>query len=297
MGLCLCVIFVFTYVNCFAADRFNLLVMGDDSDIDTVPANSRVFKGVVSKLNNQMHDAGFDVYEEIAITDGGYFNPGERRSDRDLVAIARTIQKPPIDVAVLFSIYARLDDKSYGKKIVATVQGRLLHVKTGQFLGSFEIQSPKNWYAPANCKRECVLETVREKSQILAQDVGAVLATKLACLASDDCDPLAAKNQMVTGYELQFIGFEADVLLKIEKELMRLDGYSEHRPSTISPTETKLWYQSSTTSAKLNRHINQSLKRFKQQGNVRFTGNIFRIVKGKASNPVVLKEIKDTENW
>ena len=172
-----------------AADNPNLLVLGEDADRDTVPRDSRVFKRVVGALANQMHDNSFDVYDETAITLDNFEQGRVRRSDVEIIDIARSVKKPPIDVAVIFSIYASAKDTSYTTKVTARIEGRLLNVQTGKRLGNFEVDSGKRWNAPRNCDRECILEVVGDKTRVLANDLGAVLAEKLAWMVDAGSEP------------------------------------------------------------------------------------------------------------
>ncbi|MBT6531040.1 MAG: hypothetical protein HOK99_09005, partial [Betaproteobacteria bacterium] len=64
----LCIALVIPVLSgCGASDhagKINILIMGEDADSDTVPRNSRVFKRVLSGLSNELHDEGFNVYDE-----------------------------------------------------------------------------------------------------------------------------------------------------------------------------------------------------------------------------------------
>ena len=51
-----------------AAEKPNIMIMGDDADRDTVPRNSPVFRRVLDALSNQLNEEGFDVYDETAVT-------------------------------------------------------------------------------------------------------------------------------------------------------------------------------------------------------------------------------------
>ena len=277
-----------------AADNPNLLVMGEDADNDTVPRNSRVFKRVVGALANQMHDNSFDVYDETAITLDNFEQGRVRRTDAEIIDIARSIKRPPIDVAVIFSIYASAQDKGYTTKVKARIEGRLLNAKSGKRLGNFEVDSGKYWNAPAKCNRECILEIVGDKSRILANDLGAVLAEKLAWMVDggDNSGGMdrPGTNGMVSDYYLVFDGFSAEDFSDIEEFLVIFSGYDSHRPVEARHTRTEISYKSSIGTAKLNRNLKKMLAELDLRGTIMFEGNTFTVrkitLRGKKKRPV-----------
>ena len=260
-----------------AADKPNLLIMGEDADKDTVPRNSRVFKRVLAAVTDQMNQVGFDVYDETAVTLDNFKQGRTRRTDAELIDIARSIQRPPIDVAVFYSIYASINKKSYTSKVKVRIEGRMLHAKTGQFLGNFEEISPREWNAPADCTRECVLEIVGKYSKILANELGAVLAEKLAWLANPGVD--SDHEGIPNAYTLIFDNFTPEEMLDIEEYLVIFSGYKSHRPIYSSQTRAELWYESDIKSAKLNRNLTKMLERLDLRGVVKFSGNTYTIKK------------------
>ena len=84
--------------------EINILIMGEDADSDTVPRNNRVFKRVLSGLSNELHDEGFNVYDETAVTMDHSTQGRTRRVDQEIIDIARSVKRPLIDVATIFSI-------------------------------------------------------------------------------------------------------------------------------------------------------------------------------------------------
>ena len=172
-----CQLFIFCYVimspgiasTAIAADRPNILIMGEDADTDSVPRNSQVFDRVLNALSNQLHDVGFDVFDETAITLNNFTQGRVHRSDAELIDIAKSIHRPPIDVVVIFSIYSTSQKNKYTTKIQTRIQGRMLNVQTGQRLGNVELDYPEGWNAPVGCDRDCLLSTVGKHSKIIAR--------------------------------------------------------------------------------------------------------------------------------
>jgi len=279
----------------FAADKPNILIIGEDAAGDSVPSDSRIFKRVLDALINQMHDRGFDVYDEAILTISNN-NPAHiRRSDREIIEIARASKRPPIDIVVIFQIYASTQNLSSQTRINTLLMGRLLNVKTGKHLGSFEVDSGKNFNGPVECKQECILTIVGDKSRILANDLGAVLAEKLLWMNNgDELSNSNDSNSMTTEYALIFDGFNAKEYMAIEEYLVIFSGYAQHRPIEIRHTRSEIWYQSTIGTAKLDRNLNKMLAELDMQSVINFEGNTFTVKRITFRN----KKIKENnEIW
>ncbi len=283
----------------YAADNPNLLVMGEDVDEDSVPRNSRVFKRVVAALQSQMNAYSFNVYDETYVTMDNFEQGRVRRSNAELYDIGRSITRPPIDVAVVFTMYASARQNDYTTKVKARIEGRMVNVKTGQFIDNFEVDSGQFWNAPTNCNRECILEVVGDKATILGNDLGAVLAEKLDWLVAENSSSngidRGATNGMVTDYYLVFDGFSAEDFMDIEEYLVIFSGYDSHRPTTQRHTRTEVLYRSSIGTAKLNRNLKKMLGELDMRATLTFEGNTFTLkritLRGQNRQP------SDSEGW
>jgi hypothetical protein len=263
-----------------AAEKPNIVIMGEDADRDSVPRNSRVFRRVLDAISNQLNEKGFDVFDETAITLDDFAQGRTRRTDAEIIDIARAAKRPPIDVAVIFQIYASAEELSYTTKITSRISGRLLAIKSGQRLGNFEMNSPRTWVAPADCPRECTLEVVGAKSRILANDLGAVLTEKLAHLvAQDSSDDPTKLGGIPRAYSLVFDGFNETDISDIQEYLVVFSGYKRHRPTYSSPRRHEIWYESDISSGRLNRNLIKMLDHLDLRGIVTFSGSSYTVKK------------------
>lgn len=265
-------------LSALAADKPNILVMNIDSDKDTVPRNNRVSKRVQASIVNQLFDAGLDVYDETAVTLDSFAQGRSRRTDAELIDISKSVQRPPMDVTVFYSIYASANALPHTTKIAVRLEGRIFNVRTGQRMGNFEVKSPKEWTAEPKCTRECILETIGDAGQILADDLGAVLNEKLQWLINaDHSDDPAADNSLVGAYTMIFQNFTEDEVLKIEEFMLDFSGYKTHRPVYTSKRRAEFWYETTLKSAKLNRNVRKMLDVLDLRARVQFSGNTFTV--------------------
>jgi len=270
-------------ISVHAANNANILVIGNDANKGSVSRNSPVFNRVMGALVNQMHDNNFDVYDETAITLDDFDQDSVHRTDAEIINIARSIKRPPIDIAVIFSIYVNTQNQGYTTKVNARIEGRLLNVQTGRRLGNFEIDNTNPWNVPSRCNLDCILDNSNDNSRLMASDLGAVLAEKLAWMTDGGNSHLGldrpGTNQMNTGYNLIFDGFNAEAFANIEEYLVLFSGYDSYRPTEIRFTRTEIWYKSSIGTAKLLRNIKKMLAELNVKASVNFIGNTFTVKK------------------
>ncbi len=269
-----------------AGEQPNILVMGEDADKDTVPRNSRVFKRVLDAMAQELVTEGFKVYDEVAVSLDDFAQGRTRRTDAEIIDVSRKIKRPPIDVTVMFQIYASAKKLSYTTEIRARITGRLLNVRSGERLGNFEVKLEPAETAPVDCNRECILEVVGKHGKELGHDLGAVLAKKLDWLSptkSASAQPATTdsggQKGMSHAYSMVFTGFSPEDITEIEEFIVAFKGYEHHRPVKSSLRTNEYWYETSSDAARLNRNLRIMLDHLAMEGRVTYAGNSFKVEK------------------
>ncbi len=278
--------------------RINLVVMSDDADPDTVPRNSRIFNRVQLALSEYMNTRGFQVYDETAIA-GGINPPGRvRRRDAELIEVARAAPTP-LDAMAVYQIYAsvRRSPSAQIRFPEVRIAGRILNVRTGQFISAFEVGGFQLPALPNPCDRECVLEKVGDQSRTLASDLGAALATKLEVFARPGGSSAGADLNkdggaattaqasadgcvaLPTDYEIQLRDFTTSEVNRIEGEFVRWGCYQRHRATAMSDTMAAFFYSTSADSARITRNFRLMLELIGLNGQVTFSGNRVTVTK------------------
>jgi hypothetical protein len=244
-----------------AADQPKVLILGEDADPDSIARDSRVFKRVLAAVSNQLNAFGFDVFDETAISLDAFAQGRIRRPDAEIIDVARSVTRPPIDVALLFTIYANVEKRTYTSSIRTRIEGRLLDVRSGRRLGNFEVKSPAGWNAPVYCPRTCLLEIVGDRAAVLAADLGAVLSGKLV--------------QTFRGggaFVVILSGFDGDNRRAVENYLAAFSGYRSHRLIRSSTRNAEFWYDSAIKPERLDRNLRLMLERLGLTGRIAFAG-------------------------
>ena len=255
--------------------RLNVLVMGDDGDLDTVARNNRIFNRVLAAPEDRLHFGGYDTWNERAITGTNFVQDRVTRSEIELIEIARLVQTPPIDVLVSFSIYPNATQTRTTTLISARITGKMLSMPDGRHLGGFEVDSPDNWTAPFDCDRDCILEAVGDKARILAQSLGEVLVTMLDDQTRGGPVAVAAGAPVALSrnFNLAFNGFTEDDTRLIEEYLVSFTGYQSHSTIYAAPRVIEWAYKTTDDSAEIVRKLNVMLDRIGVDGWVFCGGN------------------------
>jgi hypothetical protein len=286
-----------------AGEQPNLLLVGNDADQDTVPRGSRIFNRVLAAMTGDMNQLGFKVYDETA-AGMDITNPGRvRRTDAELISIAQRIPKPPIDVIVVFQVYASVQQNAYSdiKELRVRIPARLIQVQTGRELGNFEVAvGPRGLKPlPVNCNRDCILESVGDQAEPIAHEVGTVLASKL-----DELSPVAPKSAvataepaplppppapaatalpgctgMSTAYTIVLKGFDPDESGWIEQTVTAFQGYEHERPVRTMTRYAEYWYETCSDDARLERNLRVMLDQMHGQYRLALTAHQFEIEK------------------
>jgi hypothetical protein len=168
----------------------NLLVMAENAEPDTVPRHNRIFNRVIAELSEALIAKGFQVYDETAAGMGVTELHRIKREDVELIEFARVMNRPPIDVIMIFQIFISAKKSLYGDTYRPDIRitGRLLGVRSNQQLGSFEYGGdlelpplPRTCFVPGpEPDRECLIEKVGLEARAIAGAVGQGLSEKLA---------------------------------------------------------------------------------------------------------------------
>lgn len=275
--------------------RINLLVMSDDADPDTVPRNNRIFNRVQLQLSEYLNTRGFQVYDETSLALGITPTGRVRRRDAELIEIARAVSTP-IDAMVVYQIYASARragaaDIRYPEIRIA---GRVLNVRSGQFIAAFEVGGFQLPALPNPCGAECLLETVGTHSRVLATDLGAAIAQKLEGFARQPGIAGGGKDgvgggvavaqgdgcaNLPTDFEIQLREFTTSEVDRIESEFVRWGCYRSHRTVRMTGNSADFFYSTSADSARLTRNFRLMMELVGLSGQVTFTGNRLTVTK------------------
>ncbi|MEM7224233.1 MAG: hypothetical protein AAF495_14720 [Pseudomonadota bacterium] len=266
-----------------ARDRANIVVIGEDFDLGTLPRDTQVYRGVLETLSGALHDAGFAIYDETSVTLDEFTQGRSHRSEAEIVDIARSVSRPPLDIAVLFSIYAYVQDFTYTKKVTSRLTARVLDLGSGRRIGSFELIPARQLRLPQNCARACTMARLEGRLRPLAAELSANLVAHLETVGARRALAIAPDQPIPAGYRLVFADFSAEEVADIEEYLVVFTGYRLHRPIETGRGRHEFWYESTSSRARLNRNLIKMLDHVRLGGRVNFVEDTFTVTKAAAS--------------
>lgn len=225
------------------SSKIPVLVMGEDSDPTSVKRSSDIFKRVLAGLKGSMQRHGFRmVDEEFMAVDMGW-KVTNRRPKTELIEAAKLANNAAqanlrSRAMVLFRIHATAKDLSFSNKVTTRIDGEIYDIASNSYLDGFELD-PAAYPAPADCNSLCISEVVGDKARDIAENLGDVLAKKLAYLnegqgrsgtvvASNDI-PSYAESQMLVPYTVELKHFDTREALSIIGVMAdEFPGYSSH---------------------------------------------------------------------
>ena len=253
----------------------NILILGLDEDRDSIPRKNRAFKRVVSELSTQLQKGGFRVYDETTLTLDKFSQDRVRRTQSEIIEIARSIDKTKIDIAVIFTIYPNHKRLSFTTKMNPTINGFLLNVRSGQRLGNFNV-GDNSFNLPVECDRNCVLSGVTDNASDLAQDLGFVLTEKLKRRV--DGNPSATINSgMNSEFKITLSGFQKSDANEIKEIMLNFRGYRGYDSIKEKITTVIFIYRTISKPDVIVANIEKALDHLNLKGYVTFSGDDIKV--------------------
>lgn len=287
----------------------SVMILGEDADKDTIPRGNVNFNRIQRAIAEQLIARGFKVYDETATTMDVLPQGAVRRELPELLQIAK-LAKSPIDVVVVFQIYAAVRDMKYVRGAMqpsVRVDGRLIRVRGGQDLGNFEYGSdieldpiPQSCRTGDQVDRTCLLETFGTQARVIGSAVGNGLATKLAAYLRADTDPgmvvpdaqyapaagrPACNGMDGTPFVLRIREFNGPELQRLEEAFTSFACYEHYKVLKQMPSLTEYWYETRADQARLTRDLQFVLQYMNLPGTVSVTADNVIIVEKHLTAP------------
>jgi hypothetical protein len=234
---------------------------------------------VLAALTEIMNTRGFDIYDETAacmeITEPGRV----RRKDAELIAVIRACAapaipgmrpRPPIDALVIIELFvSERQSKSTGMwYAMPRVAGRVLSVRTGQNLGSFEVGGEEIVVGSRSSTDKERLNRIGSESRLFAEQLGEALSVKLAALNAVGPDGCTGRSR---DYFITFTGFEREDMTKAEGLMMKFGCYRSHRPLAADAGRVQYYYSTHAPEGSILTNLRTLMEYLNAKGSVTTT--------------------------
>lgn len=248
-----------------------ILIVGEDENRDTIPADSQVFERCLRATSNRLIESGFDVRDETAMTLGTHEQSSKsRRSDAELIQIARDVGA---DVLVMLSLYPRLKTSAGATRVTLRASGRLLSVSDGGMMGNFEAEPLKHQVVEQPPNRRNTLAAAGKIAKVVGYEVADVLTNKVKQYYSAGKSGKAYGGRIVE-WTLVFDNFTREEMMQMEGYLVRFSGYKSHRPKSTGMNTNRhheYWYRSNIHEWKMKNNIYRLLKKLGLKGRIQMS--------------------------
>jgi len=240
-------------------DNIRVMVMGEDSDRNTVRRTSDIFKRVIAELKDGMARKGFRIVDEEFVAAELGWKITERRPKTELVQAMKLANKSgkahlSSRAMALFRIHAYKKSLNFANRIEVRLDGELYDGLTNEFKGTFEI--PRAAYpAPADCNGPCISEIVGDHARELAISLGDVLGEKLAYVSPRESGGMASSGSghgMKTTYTVKFKRFSTTEIMEIMHVMSNeFPGYVSHNLLQKAPAVSSYEYVTTAKASKV----------------------------------------------
>lgn len=220
------------------ANTTTMIVVGEDSDKNSVKRSNEVYKRVVTELQQTLLDRNIYVVDEDMIASRIGFKYVENRNKQDLIkslSIANSTNDARVRsrFAVVFSIFPNIQVMSMTKRITVRIRGQIFDLKNQRSLNSFEVKSLKPLSIPKDpsiCNDLCLDEKIGDVSIKLTGDLGNSIIDKFQDIlqkeadAADQQSPSKSKEILQNTYT---VGFKNIPKEKIKKAIEIMEQSTE----------------------------------------------------------------------
>lgn len=286
VGMLWLIVAFLTPITLYAGAGPNIMVFSDDAAEGAVGNKNRIYDAVVFELTNILGEEGYGVYEE-GIVGARTTKMNANRDIREVISIARSFKRPPIDIALVFRTYLDYRVMRYGNELDIRIHGRLRTVQSGEALGAFEVKKTFT-DLPMDCDLNCQLEHGAKNAKRLATDLADILSTKLTHVLSGGGSARLVDEYTSDGssgfakeYTVMLKGFSPDERGIIEEYMVeKFDGGNggEIRITDCSRRHCEYWYRTQLSGAHLYRNLQRLVDEVLEvPSNVSVDGNLYEV--------------------
>lgn len=249
--------------NAQSGEGIPIMILGEDSDPNSIARSSDVVRRVMLELTNQMARHNYQVIDEVAIAAEFNWPVRDRRPKKELYQILNLANASSnasfhTEAAVIFKIVGQSRDLGFAKEAFVRISGELYNPKAKTSIGGgFEV--PRLGPFPIELS---LSETVGDRAREIASELGDVLKKKLAKVVrgsttSAPSSGSASVGGLVTTYSFIFRNFSTREVYAITEVMEgEFPGFVSSGDPDGSSSVFKYPYKTKAKSAKLLKWVN-----------------------------------------
>jgi hypothetical protein len=236
--------FVSSY-NTLSYSDTRVVVVGEDSDRNSINRNSEIFRRVISQLQESLNRGGYQVIDEdmLSVKLGFSFNSNRPKTELiETLMVANDTQDATVQsrLAVVFAIFPQIKELSMTKKLEIRLRGDIYDLANLSPLATFEYETNKAIVIPRSnnlCDSLCVEELVGKESRVIARELGDVLVKKLDIAKQKVGDE---DGNLMSTYNLTVIRLSTSEALKFKRAIENFEEVDELITISTESSQRKL---------------------------------------------------------
>ena len=181
---------------------------------------------------------------------------------RNLLSVARSMIRPPIDLIVLHKLKIDIRRTPKGPVGRFELEGEILEVASGRRVFRIVMGAPRTFSFPVRCDRRCMQSYLKphleQQTNVFADDLRYELERRIPYIKTNlviQNDTIPGICGMRRGWEITLSGFNLALLNHIESYLVAFSCYIAHRPTATQPGQNVYWYESGISPAHFQRNL------------------------------------------
>ena len=239
------------------------MILGEDSDPDSIPRSSDVFRRVLNELKQQMARYNYNIIDEEMMAAEFGWTVRDRRPKVELMQVVSLANKSgdmrfQARAMVHFKIRALQKDLGFAKKAFVRVAGEIYDAESGRFIDNYEV--PRMEF-PVTTE---LIESVGDHARDIASALGDALRKKLAFVergrptaAVDSGAEQSSVSGLVSTYTFTFRNFSTREVMEMTDVMeSEFRGFVRARAPEGDSSAFKYGYVTKVDADKLYKWIN-----------------------------------------
>ena len=263
----------FLIIDASNAQAKTVMVLSENSTEKITYKNDDLSRHTNNLISNHLINNGYLVFDNSTLQTNEGFVRDFSFNAKELIKTIGLMEAPQIDLVIInrVKVYDKISD--FKREVSTQIESRLIDVRTSQILGNLSVQNEDQTIVPIDCSEECISFELTNYTQMLANDLGALIVTNLQ-------QSLATSiKQNSNDYTLIFRNFNPKETSIIEEYLSTFSGYRKHTIRKSTLRSSIYIYETNSGTSRLNRNLRKMLEHIKIKGFIYFSNNKFIVRK------------------
>ena len=264
-------------------EKYSSIVMLPEGGDDALMGTSTAYQALTREMTNSLSGVGLNVIgaDQVIAEFPEFFALKRRSFNRiKLAEVLRSSNAQPV-FALLLDVEVLTQQQSGYVTLDSQLDVRVLNVGDAKIIDNFRLETANRTAIRPSCTGSCLDSAVVDSAVPLMMMAAEKVAPLVSCSGREGWSagrkPRPIDETLAGTYELRFIGFDREALLRMEEVIVSFAGYVGHQVVESSGEMTIYWYESRMSKSTVSRHVNSLLTEINERASIAVSGNAFMI--------------------